>query len=127
MALSRLTLRVSDTRNGGESVVLLPPGARSWYVRTAGGQRAYRAELGYTLPSGEFRRLAQSNVVVAPRPGPSTEARPTRRTYKQARAVSAAGAAAASAAAQDVSTAAGVPWSVPPERSGARGAVTGAR
>ena len=43
-----LTLRVSDTNNGGESVILLPPGARSWYVRTAGGLRAYRADLGFT-------------------------------------------------------------------------------
>jgi hypothetical protein len=120
MALSRLTLRVLDTKNGGESVVLLPPGARSWYVRTAGGRRAYRAELGFTLPSGEFRRLAESNVVVAPRAGPSPEASRAQRTYKQARSVSAAGAADASAAEQAVSTASDRPWSVPPEDAASR-------
>lgn len=121
MALSRLTLRVSDTKNGGESVILLPPGARSWYVRTAGGQRAYRAELGFTLPSGEFRRLAESNVVVAPRVGPSPEVTRVQRTYKQARSVSAAGAAAAAAAEQAVSMSGDRPWSVPPEDGASRG------
>jgi hypothetical protein len=119
MALSRLTLRVSDTKNGGESVILLPPGARSWYVRTAGGRRAYRAELGFTLPSGEFRRLAESNVVVAPRAGPSPAPSRVQRTYRQARSVSAAGAAAASAAEQAALTSSDPPWSVPPE-DGAR-------
>lgn len=115
MALSRLTLRVSDTKNGGESVILLPPGARSWYVRTAGGQREYRAELGYMLPSGEFRRLAESNVVVAPRSGPAPEQTGARRTYRQARSLSAAAAAAATAAEQVRSTPEDRPWSVPPE------------
>jgi hypothetical protein len=70
-ALTRLTLRVSDVANGGSTQVLLPFGARSWYVRTDRRRRTYRAELGLTLPSGEFRSLAQSNVVMTPPVGPS--------------------------------------------------------
>jgi hypothetical protein len=70
-ALTRLTLRVSDVANGGSTQVLLPFGARSWYVRTDRRRRTYRAELGLTLPSGEFRLLAQSNVVTTPPVGPS--------------------------------------------------------
>jgi hypothetical protein len=72
-ALSRLTLTVEDPGNGALSVVLLPPGARSWYVRTRAGHRFYRAQLGFTIPSGEFRALATSNTVTAPRVGPSPE------------------------------------------------------
>ena len=78
LALSRLTLKVEDPGSGALSVVLLPEGARSWYVRTQLDHRAYRAQLGLTTPSGEFRSLATSNVVVAPRVGPSP-LRPTRR------------------------------------------------
>ncbi|HEV8254357.1 MAG TPA: DUF4912 domain-containing protein [Vicinamibacteria bacterium] len=70
-ALTRLTLRVSDVANGGSTQVLLPFGARTWYVRTDRRRRSYRAELGLTLPSGEFRSLAQSNVVMTPPVGPS--------------------------------------------------------
>jgi hypothetical protein len=70
-ALTRLTLRVSDVTNGGSTQVLLPFGARSWYVRTDRRRRTYRAELGLTLPSGEFRSLAQSNLVSTPPVGPS--------------------------------------------------------
>jgi len=70
-ALTRLTLRVSDVANGGSTLVLLPYGARSWYVRTDRRRRSYRAELGLTLPTGEFRSLAQSNVVTTPPVGPS--------------------------------------------------------
>jgi hypothetical protein len=76
--LARLTLRVEDPADGALSIVLLPEGARSWYVRTHASHRSYRADLGLTLPSGEFRRLASSNVVVAPRVGPSS-ARAARR------------------------------------------------
>ncbi len=72
-ALSRFTLKVSDVNFGGTSVVLLPEGARSWYVRADETRRSYRAELGITLPSGEFRRLATSNVVTTPRVGPARE------------------------------------------------------
>jgi hypothetical protein len=71
LALSRLTLRVLDPVRGGSSDILLPPGARWWYIRTDSVRRTYRAELGVTLPSGEFRRLAESNTVVTPRVGPS--------------------------------------------------------
>jgi hypothetical protein len=71
LALSRLTLRVEDPRNGLLSVVLLPGGARSWYLRTHREHSRYRAELGLTTPSGSFRSLAKSNVVTTPRVGPS--------------------------------------------------------
>lgn len=84
MALSRLTLRVVDPGNGGSSDILLPPGARGWYIRADVARRAYKAELGVTLPSGEFRRLAESNVVVTPRVGPSRERAQRRITFGQA-------------------------------------------
>jgi len=84
MALSRLTLRVVDPANGGSSDVLLPPGSRGWYIRADAARRAYKAELGVTLPSGEFRRLAESNVVVTPRVGPSRERAQRRITFGHA-------------------------------------------
>jgi hypothetical protein len=80
-ALSSFTLRVVDPQHGGESRVLLPEGARSWYVRADTTQRSYRAELGLTLPSGEFRSLAQSNVVTTPRTGPARSGGPRRMRY----------------------------------------------
>lgn len=70
-ALATLTLRVTDPVSGGLTTILLPREARSWYVRTDGAARAYRAELGFTLPSGEFRHLAWSNTVETPRVGPA--------------------------------------------------------
>lgn len=73
LALSRLTLRVADATHGGATVILLPSHARSWYVRADRAPRTYRAELGLTLPSGEFRRMAESNAVTTPRVGPSPE------------------------------------------------------
>jgi hypothetical protein len=73
LALSRLTLRVSDASHGGSTVILLPSGARSWYVRADTAPRTYRAELGLTLPSGAFHRIAESNAVSTPRVGPSGE------------------------------------------------------
>jgi hypothetical protein len=79
--LSKLTLRVSDPQHGGESRVLLPDGARSWYVRADVTERSYRAELGLTLPSGEFRSLAESNTVRTPRSGPAAGAAPRRARY----------------------------------------------
>jgi hypothetical protein len=88
-ALSRLTLRVTDPHNGGESRVLLPEGARSWYVRADGAERSYQAQLGLTLPSGEFRSLAESNTVRTPRSGPSAEGAPRRARYDGAAAVAA--------------------------------------
>jgi len=132
LALSRLTLRVTDASNGGASVILLPAGVRSWYLRTAGGRRSYRAELGLTLPSGEFRGLARSNTVVAPRGAPSDEpARERRRSYKQARSLSPE-AAAAAAKAQQAAEPSAEPWNVPPQDGDARietgpGATTSAR
>jgi Domain of unknown function (DUF4912) len=84
MALSRMTLRVVDPTNGGSSDILLPPGARGWYIRADVARRSYKAELGVTLPSGEFRRLAESNLVVTPRVGPSRERANRRITFGQA-------------------------------------------
>ena len=73
MALTRLTLRITDPSHGGTSVILLPYGARAWYVRADAAPRSYRAQLGWTLPSGQFRLLAESNVVTTPRSGASAE------------------------------------------------------
>ncbi|HUG53126.1 MAG TPA: DUF4912 domain-containing protein [Vicinamibacteria bacterium] len=73
MALTRLTLRITDPSHGGTSVVLLPTGARAWYVRADVAPRSYRAQLGWTLPSGRFRLIAESNLVATPRTGPSPE------------------------------------------------------
>lgn len=78
LALSRLTLRLSDTVEGGSTVILLPKTARSFYIRADGASRSYQAELGLTLPSGEFRALAASNTVGTPRVGPSPEPARTR-------------------------------------------------
>jgi len=83
-AVARLTLRISDPVSGGVSDVLLPPGARWWYVRTDSARRSYRAELGFTLASGEFRSLARSNTVTTPRVGPSAEKASRRLSYRQA-------------------------------------------
>jgi len=78
MALARLTLRLSDAVDGGSTVILLPKGARAWYIRADGAARSYRAELGLTLPSGEFHPLAASNTVGTPRVGPAPEGARTR-------------------------------------------------
>jgi hypothetical protein len=98
LALSRLTLRVVDPVSGGSSDILLPAGARWWYVRTDSARRTYRAELGVTLPSGEFRRLAESNTVVTPRVGPSPERARRRMSYSDASELAPAAAVAASRA-----------------------------
>jgi hypothetical protein len=87
LALSRLTLRIKDPVQGGSSDILLPPGARWWYVRGDSAPRSYRAELGVTLPSGEFRKLAESNTVVTPRVGPSSQRATRRMTYTEAQAL----------------------------------------
>jgi hypothetical protein len=84
MALSRLTLQVGDPDGGTTQVILLPYGARSWYVRIDAARPNYRAELGITLPSGQFRTLAQSNVVSVPRVGPSPHAAARSVEYRQA-------------------------------------------
>ena len=74
VALSRLTLKVFDPVDGGQTTILLPKGARGWYIRADEMPRSYRAELGLTLPTGEFRKLAASNVVGTPRVGPASRA-----------------------------------------------------
>ena len=109
LALSRLTLRVIDPVSGGSSDILLPPGARWWYVRTDSARRTYRAELGVILPSGEFRRLAESNTVVTPRVGPSAERARRRMSYRDARELPPAAAAAAGIAEQETGVA-HAPW-----------------
>jgi hypothetical protein len=108
-ALSRLTLRVLDPVSGGSSDILLPPGARWWYIRTDSVRRTYRAELGVTLPSGEFRRLAESNTVVTPRVGPSPLRARRRMSYREARELPPSAAEAAGRAESETGTAR-VPW-----------------
>ena len=83
MALARLSLRVSDPQNGGSTDILLPAGARWWYVRADSSARSYRAELGIILPSGEFRRLAESNRVTTPNVGPSFSVARRRVAYRK--------------------------------------------
>jgi hypothetical protein len=109
LALSRLTLRIVDPVSGAVRDILLPPGARWWYVRTDAARRKYRAELGITLPSGEYRRLAGSNTVVTPRVGPSAVAARRRLSYAQARELPLS-AAEAAAAEDGRSGLAGTPW-----------------
>jgi hypothetical protein len=127
LALSRLTLRVLDPVSGGSSDILLPPGARWWYIRTDSARRTYRAELGVTLPSGEFRRLAESNTVVTPRVGPSPERARRRMSYRDARELPLSAAEAASLAEREMGMA-GRPWeaesidgAASPGESGRRG------
>ena len=109
VALSRLSLRVSDAAQGGSQLILLPAGARSWYVRTDAERRAYRAELGMTLPSGEFRVLATSNTVTVPRRGPSAETARVTLSWRQAGALPVATPQAA-AAREAASVPASGPW-----------------
>ena len=61
--------------------MLLPDGSRSWYIRADTVERSYQAQLGLTLPSGEFRSLADSNVVRTPRTGPAHGGAPRRARY----------------------------------------------
>jgi hypothetical protein len=109
LALSRLTLRVLDPVSGGSSDILLPPGARWWYIRTDSARRTYRAELGVTLPSGEFRRLGESNTVVTPRVGPSPQRARRRMSYRDARELPPSAAEAAGLAETETGMARG-PW-----------------
>ncbi|MCM2257520.1 MAG: DUF4912 domain-containing protein [Vicinamibacteria bacterium] len=83
VAVSPLTLRVVDAATGHFSVIFLAEGTRSWYVKTDGRTRPYRAELGLTLPSGEFRRLAQSNTLTAPGSAPSSEPATRKAAYSR--------------------------------------------
>jgi len=114
--LSKLTLRVFDPSNGGGAVILVPAGARSWYVRADAKRRAYRAELGLTLPSGEFRLLAESNTVVTPRVGPSSERASQVASYRGGRAL--AGRRGRSTAEEEIRSASarGSAWKPAPDR-----------
>ena len=124
-ALSRLTLRVHDPVSGGQSDILLPPGARWWYIRSDVARRTYRAEIGVTLPSGAFRRLAESNTVVTPRVGPSRENAQRQLSYREAGEVAAAEAAAAGRADRQ-SGLASRPWAAGRSDAAARGERGGA-
>jgi hypothetical protein len=118
VALSRLTLRVHDALSGGASVVLLPFGTRSWYVRADATRRSYRAELGVTLPSGEFRLLAESNTVVMPRQSPSTERAQRTLRYVAASAPTPQAAPEVVAAAEREALTEPGPWQAPPPQEG---------
>ena len=118
LALSRLTLRVVDAASGAVDDIALPPGARWWYVRTGPAPRKYRAELGVTLASGEFRRLAWSNSVVTPRVGPSPVAARRRVSYAEAGEMPPAEAEAMAPA--ETASPAEAPPSAAGEREGSR-------
>jgi hypothetical protein len=109
-ALSQLTLRVFEDRDGGASTFLLPQDARTWYVQTRTAGRAYRAEVGVMLPSGEFRPLARSNGVVTPRGERSSQTAKRTVRYDRSRP---AGLGAVPAAADEDMPAADRPWSPP--------------
>jgi len=87
LALSRLALKVRDPGHGGESLTVLPPGARSWYIHVDRSRRSYQADLGLLLPSGAFRHLAQSNTVATPRSGPAPERARSTGSWKKAEAL----------------------------------------
>jgi hypothetical protein len=110
--LGRLTLRVVDPVSGGSSDILLAPGSRWWYIRTDSARRSYRAELGVTLASGVFHRLAESNTVVTPRVGPSPEPARRRLRYREAGAITPT-AAHEAARAEGRTGAAREPWRAP--------------
>jgi hypothetical protein len=96
-ALARLTLRLTDDHGGIGGAIVLPEGARSWYLRAVPGHRSYRVELGITLPSGEYRGLTRSNAVSTPRVGPSPEKATRRASYRLAAKMLPSSAAAAAA------------------------------
>jgi hypothetical protein len=111
--------------SGGSSDILLPAGARWWYVKTDAARRTYRAELGVTLPSGQFRRLAESNTVVTPRVGPSQEGALRRMSYRAAGELAPAEAAAALEAERAAGLAA-EPWAAESVDGSSGTATTGA-
>jgi hypothetical protein len=88
VALSRLTLKIVDPDSSASEVVLLPYGARSWYARIDAARYHVVAELGITLPSGQFRSLARSNTVLIPRRGPSAQGATRSVSYGEAWAAS---------------------------------------
>jgi len=109
-ALSQLTLRVFEDKDGGASTFLLPQEARTWYVQTRTPGRAYRAEVGVMLPSGEFRTLARSNSVAMPRGARSSQKAKKAVRYDR---FSPAGPAAALVPSDEETPAADRPWSPP--------------
>ena len=109
-ALSQLTLRVFEERGGGASTFLVPQDARTWYVPTRLAGRAYRAEVGVILPSGEFRPLARSNSVVTPRGARSSQKAKRSVRYDRARPLAQMAALGSSS---EEATAADEPWSPP--------------
>jgi hypothetical protein len=72
LALTRLTLRITDPGHGGTSIILLPYGARAWYVHADKASRSYRAPW-----AGRCLRACSgpwpSNLVSTPRTGPSPD------------------------------------------------------
>jgi hypothetical protein len=84
VAVAALTLKVFDSEGIQVRTVVLPRPARSSHVQVEPGVSSVRAELGLTLPSGQFRRLAASEAVSLPLPVPSPE--PARRTISYAAA-----------------------------------------
>jgi len=131
-ALARLTLRLTDDHGGIGGAIVLPEGARSWYLRAVPGHRSYRVELGITLPSGEYRGLTRSNAVSTPRMGPSPEKATRRASYRVAAKnppLSAAGPASAgpggeSEAAPRRKAATGATGAAPTGRSSRTGSVS---
>jgi uncharacterized protein DUF4912 len=73
-AAINLVLRLFGPGPAGPTLVHLPAVTRTLYVRADHGPGKYRAELGLILASGQFVRLADSNIVSAPRSGPSSRA-----------------------------------------------------
>jgi hypothetical protein len=107
--------------HGPGGAIVLPEGARSWYLRAVPGHASYRVELGLTLPSGEYRPLATSNAVSTPRMGPSPDKATRRASYRLAAKVPPS-AVLDSTASASASTAAGA-W---PAGAASAGAATGA-
>src|SRR5258706_16248418 len=75
LALTRLTLRITDPGHGGTSIILLPYGARAWYVHADKAPRSFPALPGWALPSGVVRTLSEGKLLSPPRPGPFADPR----------------------------------------------------
>lgn len=70
-SLARVTLRVDE--DGSVRHVIPPAGSHSHYLATESPGGSARVELGWTLPSGRFEVLAQSESVSVPRAAPSPD------------------------------------------------------
>jgi hypothetical protein len=71
--LATVTIRLFDVRSGASRLLLQRGSGSATYLPVDPDWGPHQAELGLVLPSGEFRRVATSNVVLPPRPGPSSE------------------------------------------------------